>query len=280
MQHNEILKFFADFIQSELGIVYSDHNSFQLQNRLETIAKFLDLPSIEALYEKTKTGFSETAKQLLLDTATNNETSFFRDPKVFRAIETDILGNLAASLAPNEKLRVWSAASSTGQEALSLAMLSRELAAKSANPFSVDILATDISERVLKKAQEARYTQLEVQRGLPTTHLVKYFRKDEQDHWVASPQLTSLIEYKKLNLKSDFTFANKFHLILCRNVLIYQNVEDKIAILDRITANLAPNGYLILGSGESLLGLSSDYDQQISNGAIIYQKKGVRLQAA
>ena len=138
-------------------------------------------------------------------------------------------------------------------------------------PFSVQ--ATDISERILARAKAGSYTQLEVQRGLPAPYLVKYFGKNDQDMWSASAELMAHIHYKKLNLLDPFSFPKKFNIILCRNVLIYQNLKSKIAILNKVTEMLAPGGFLILGSGESLFGLSNDYVQVASDGAVIYTKR-------
>lgn len=280
MPHDDILRFFARYIEDELGIVYSEHNYFQLQNRLEEIAVLVEARGIDALHDRAKAGISGNFKQLLLDVATNNETSFFRDPKIFRAVESVVLKSASSFLASGEKLRIWSAASSTGQEALSLAILIREFNAKERENIDVSILGTDISERVLRRAKNGVYSQLEIQRGLPAPYLIKYFKKDEQDKWLASQELRRFLEFKKLNLKSPFYFQEKFHLVLCRNVLIYQSVEGKVDILNRITSALAPGGYLVLGAGESLLGISSEFDQQMVDGAIVYRKKEAIRRAA
>ncbi|MGZ3768343.1 MAG: CheR family methyltransferase [Bdellovibrio sp.] len=280
MPLNEILKFFAAYIEKELGIIYAEHNFFQLHNRLEEIAKLKGVAGIEQLYDILKDGMSGQTKQLLLDLATNNETSFFRDPKIFRAIESIFLNNLDEVVGEGGNLRIWSAASSTGQEALSVAILINEFSAKNNKNVAFSIVGTDISERVLIRAKQAEYSQLEVQRGLPVPFLIKYFKKDEKDRWTAMPEITKNIEFKKQNLKEAFNFKEKFHLILCRNVLIYQNVPAKIEILNRMTSLLAPGGLLILGSGESLIGLSTEFDQQNMDGAIIYKKRDLTLKSA
>ena len=276
----EILHFFAKYIESQLGIVYSDHNYFQLQNRLEEIAKLLSIDSVETLYHQAMTEISGNFKQLLLDVATNNETSFFRDPKVFNAIESMILPSYLKATTGDSVLRFWSAASSTGQEALSIAILLNEWNQKTGKKLKFSILGTDISQRILNRAKEAHYSQLEVQRGLPAAILQKYFTKNDQERWVASPELTRHIQFKKQNLLEAFLFADKFHVILCRNVLIYQSVDRKKVILERLTEMLLPGGFLILGSGESLLGLSTDYQQAASDGAVVYQKKDLLQKAA
>lgn len=272
MQHETILKFFAQFIEQELGIIYSDFNYFQLNNRLEEICKLLGVSSIENLYSQAQQGITGSFKQLLLDTATNNETSFFRDPRVFKAMENEIFPQIFKNRC-SKKIRIWSAASSTGQEALSSAMLIQEYAKNCNQNCPFEVIATDISNRALDKARSGKYSQLEVQRGLPTPLMLKYFQKNEGDQWQANSDLLRNISFRSLNLKDNFSFPEKFDLILCRNVLIYQNVQGKIDILKKITNCLDANGYLILGSGESLLGLSDDYTQVSVESVILYKKK-------
>jgi chemotaxis protein methyltransferase CheR len=276
----EILLFFAKYIELELGIVYAEHNYFQLQNRLEDIAKILLVDSVERLYANAKEEIAGQFKQLLLDLATNNETSFFRDQKVFQAIEDLFLPLFVQESPKNSQLRVWSAASSSGQEALSVSMVLKEWNLKNSQNIQFSVLGTDISERILKRAKAAQYTQLEVQRGLPQNLLNKYFIKNSEERWEASSELMSHIQFRKQNLLEPFLFTEKFHLIFCRNVLIYQNIDSKKEILKRLTEMLHPGGFLVLGSGESLMGLSNDYEQSTSNGAVIYRKKEMVLRAA
>ncbi len=280
MQPDSILPFFANFIESELGIIYADHNYFQLQNRLEEIAHLLGVKTIEALYEQAQNGIFGQFRQLLLDVATNNETSFFRDPKIFRLMEKMILPEMKAKLSGFDTLKIWSAASSTGQEAITTAITISDWCAKNSATLNFEIKGTDVSERVLARAKAAKYSQLEVQRGMPAPYLIKYFTKDDQDQWTAKPEITKHLHFSKLNLKESFSFPEKFDLVLCRNMLIYQSVESKIDILKRITANLADDGFLILGSGESLLGLSQDYEQVNVDSTVIYRKKNQKQKVA
>lgn len=273
---NEILDYFARFIENELGIIYADHNYFQLQNRLEQVAIKLSLESVDAMFVLAQKGITPEMRLLLLDLATNNETSFFRDPKLFSALEDVILKG--ALVSPKPLLNIWSAASSTGQEALSVAILIEEFNfnRKSKGEQKIvdyKIIGTDISERVLAKAKSHVYSPFELQRGLAPELMRKYFRQDSPDVWKASVDLTRRIEFKKMNLKDPFSFANAFDLILCRNVLIYQHVKAKQVIVERISQALSPCGYLILGSGESLVGISDEFEQESVGGAIIYRKR-------
>ncbi len=280
MQHEATLSYFAKYIESELGIIYSQHNFYQLQNRLDEIAKFMGVDSLDKLQQLAQKGITGHFKQMLLDIATNNETSFFRDPKIFKALEQVALQDFIKTQGKTRELKIWSAAASTGQEALTVAMTIKEWCKRTNSTLPFSILGSDISQRVLDRAQAAKYTQLEVQRGLPAPFLIKYFKKDSQDMWQALPELTQHTTFKKMNLKEPFMFSHNFDIILCRNILIYQSIESKKDILLRMTRNLAPGGFLILGSGESLLGLSQDYDQCQFEGAVIYRKKLNLMKAA
>ncbi len=273
MQLDLILPYFANVIEKELGIIYAEHNYFQLQNRLEGIAKLMGVESIQELYDSAQKGIAPAFKQLLLDVATNNETSFFRDPRIFKIMENVFLPAFLEYSQSPKKLKIWSAASSTGQEALSVAMMIKEWNLKNGKKIDFSIIGTDISQRVLTQAKSAKYSQLEVQRGLPTPLLIKYFTKDSEDKWTAKPDLAQHTSFRTLNLKEHFIFSEPFDLVLCRNVLIYQNVDGKKDILNRIKSQMDMNGFLVLGSGESLLGLSEDFEQRQNEGAVIYKKK-------
>ncbi len=273
MDNQKELLFFAQLIEKELGIVYQEHNYFQLLNRLEQITTMMKVKDLPSLYELAQKNFDGEFKRKLLDISTNNETSFFRDAKVFHALEKLILEAVEKKTINDNKLRLWSAASSTGQEALSIAILVEELNQKKKIDLKLEILASDICSVALTKAKEARYSDLEVQRGLSDDLLKKYFEKKEDGKWYASSRLTQNITYKELNLKHSFPITDPFNFIFCRNVLIYQSIEGKTDILRRLSNCLVPCGYLVLGSGESLLGLSKDYEQIMVDGAVIYQKK-------
>lgn len=271
---NEMLKYFAKYIEAELGIIYAEHNYFQLQTRLDDVRKTLDVKSLAELHDLAQKGITGKFKTLLLDISTNNETSFFRDGKVFKALEEVFIKLHAEKVSP---IKIWSAASSTGQEAISTSIILKELIESTYKNLDYNIIATDISQRVLEIAKEGIYTKLEVSRGLSESLLAKYFTQNPDGRYKVKESILSKIIYKTQNLKEKFLFAHDFDVILCRNVLIYQNIEAKKEIVDRLTEELKPGGYLLLGSGESLIGLSSSYEQLIIEGAVIYKKKGAVL---
>lgn len=266
----EILFFFSKYIEAELGIIYADHNYFQLQTRLEDVARALEVKSVHDLYDLAQKGISGQFKTLLLDASTNNETSFFRDGKVFNALEK-ILIDLAEQ--KNSPIKIWSAASSTGQEPVSISIVLKELSEKIGRDIEYSIVATDISQRVLEIAKKGEYTKLEVSRGLSDDLVTKYFTKTIDERFKFQEQLLNKITYRTQNLKEKFVFSHDFDIVFCRNVLIYQNIEAKKEIVTRLTDELRPGGHLILGSGESLIGLSNSYEQSILEGAILYRRK-------
>lgn len=269
----EQLSYFAKYIEEKTGIVYSDNNYYQLEMRLGTIAKSLGLNSGEELWEKSKGGISGTLSQILLDTATNNETLFFRDKKVFGAIENYCIPKLKEMRPLSLVHRVWSAACSNGQEPYSLAMTYAELISKGLK-VRCDIWATDFSDRVLGYARQGVYSQLEVQRGLPSNLMIKYFTKNPDDTWAISKDLVRQVRFARLNLLEPWPASELgFDMILCRNVLIYQNTENKKKVLRKIEEKLGPNGFLILGGAESLIGLSDQFNQVTFEGAVLYQRK-------
>jgi chemotaxis protein methyltransferase CheR len=277
MVSKEIVQYFADHIYRRLGIVYSVDNFYQLEGRLTEIAKNLKYDSIEKLYENLKKGLSLSEERILLDTATNNETLFFRDGKVYSALEK-IFDELCSYKDRSSHIRVWSAASSTGQEPYSLAMLLCDRLPKMGDQ-KFFILASDISERVLEYAKKGVYEQLEIQRGLPALKLATYFEEASPDmthtpKWQIQSRIREYMDFKKINLKEWATWpqVGLFDVILCRNVLIYQDIANKKQIVEQMVHQLKEGGYLILGGSESLIGITDQLEMTHFDGAIFYRK--------
>jgi chemotaxis protein methyltransferase CheR len=273
MTEPAILKFFADYIETQLGIVYTDTNYFQLEYRLRDISHQLGLKDINDLYTKARISIEGSFKNLLLDLATNNETSFYRDAHVFKALGKFILPDIMKLLNDPTTINIWSAASSSGQEIYTIAMEMDSL--RRSNPAlpQCTYFATDISDSILKRAKEGIYTQLEVQRGLPAKNLIEYFDQCDGTLWKVKESLRSNITFKKLNLLEPWGPIGPFEIIYCRNVLIYQNVENKKRVVNQLLTVLRPGGYLILGAAESMFGISDDFDQVTDDKTIVYRKK-------
>jgi chemotaxis protein methyltransferase CheR len=246
-----------------------------LYNRLQNIVKILNFQDINELWKDIQlNGLQISEKSLILDMATNNETSFFRDPNVFEFFKNEFLLKIKSN---SEKIKVWSAAASTGQEMYSLAMIFEELKEKGINK-NYEILGTDISDRVLKQAENGMYSQLEIQRGLPAQMMVKYFEQVQTEdstlpYYRIKPQLKSKITLKQMNLLQYWPEIGRFDIIFCRNFLIYLSVENKKKIIDRFTKILNPEGFLILGGAESLIQLSERFEVVIYKNATVYKLK-------
>lgn len=268
------LKFFADYIYKELGIVYAEHNYFQLDQRLEKVAQHNNFKSQIELYNYCiSNSIAGALKQYILDIATNNETSFYRDQKLYTLVESELLKNFNQFFPEEKKIKIWSAACSFGQEPYSIAMLIDKMKNNGTNLLDVEINASDISESALEKARSGIYSQIEVQRGLPIDYLVKYFSKIDEMNWQLNDSIKSKVKFKKQNLLDPIPHINYFHIVFIRNVLIYQETERKKEIVSKILKTIVPGGFIIFGSSESGLGLSNDIEQFSKDGAIVYRKK-------
>jgi len=193
-----------------------------------------------------------------------NETYFFRDVHPFECLRKLVLPDLLARRAASQRLDLWCAAAATGQEPYSLTMVLRDSFPQLAG-WQTRLLATDLSREALKRARAGRYTQLEVNRGLPAPLLLKHFTKDGLD-WQIKDEHKRMIDYRRLNLIEDFGLGGQFDLILLRNVLIYFDVETKRAVLARCRRLLRPDGYLFLSGAETTLNIDDafvrvDYDK-------------------
>lgn len=266
----EILQFFAKYIEENLGIMYNESNAFQLEKRILEIAKLESGGDPDALFAQVRQGMSTRLHQRILDVATNNETSFFRDPKLFELLQNRIFPDFVkAGISP---INVWSAAASTGQEIYSFLMTHGETAPRQ-RPELGTLVATDISESALERARTGIYATHETHRGLTPELLRKYFRPLNENRWQVRPDLAAPIRFCKQNLLSPFEALGKFHIILCRNVLIYQKVESKRIILERLHRQVASGGVLLLGAGESMIGITDLFEPKLVDGVSVFLRK-------
>jgi len=193
----------------------------------------------------------------VVEAMTTNESFFFRDDKPFTHFRNLALPRLAAARPPGSTLRVWSAASSSGQEAYSLAMIVAESAAVLGGR-KVEIVGTDIAREQLARAREGVYTQFEVQRGLPVQMLMRYFRKQDA-HWRIAETIRAMAQFREFNLLSDLRLLGRFDIVFCRNVLIYFDQPTKTRVLEAIASLMPPDGLLYLGGAETVLGITSRF---------------------
>ncbi len=273
MLSKEMLEYVATLVEKSLGIQYARENHYQLEKRMDEVAAAFGMRGTEELFHTLRDRTNSKAMNALLDASTNNETSFFRDRAVFDAFAGELLGNPEFAGNTQNYIRIWSAASSTGQEAYSLAILLRQWQLQKPNR-NYEIVVTDFSERVLQQAKEGKYSDLEVQRGLTPELLSKHFEKNTTapGYWMVRPELKRQMSFRKVNLLEDWSDIGTFHIVFCRNVLIYQNMENKRKVIGRLINTILPDGYLVLGAAETLIGLSEKFEIRRLGKAVYYQK--------
>jgi chemotaxis protein methyltransferase CheR len=249
----EDIEHLAATLKSRSGLILGSDKTYLIESRLAPVARREGFANVSALLSSLRTKRDEKLMAAVTDAMTTNETFFFRDKIPFDQFRSDILPALAKTRLSGD-IKVWCAACSTGQEPYSLAMLMDE--ARMQFPrLNLDILATDISERCLEKAQAGLYTQFEVQRGLPITMMVKHFEKVDE-MWRISPKLRASIRFKKMNLLEDLRMVGRQDVIYCRNVLIYFDLETKKRVLEQMATLLTDDGCLFLGAAETVLGIT------------------------
>ncbi|MBN8890444.1 MAG: chemotaxis protein CheR [Rhodospirillales bacterium 70-18] len=249
----------AALLRAGSGLVIGPDKEYLLETRLAAILKQHGLRDLDALAERLRATLPGRAalEFQVIEAMTTNESFFFRDDKPFAHFRAHALPALHAARPPGARLRVWSAAASSGQEAYSLAMILAECRALLGSR-TVEILGTDISREQLARAQEALYTQFEVQRGLPMQYLVKYFRK-EGANWRVAEAIRALAGFREWNLLADPRPLGQFDVVFCRNVLIYFDQPTKARVLEAISRQLAPDGVLYLGGAETVLGITDRF---------------------
>ncbi|MBL4886507.1 MAG: protein-glutamate O-methyltransferase CheR [Planctomycetaceae bacterium] len=251
-------KFLSEFLQSNSGLHLGENKEYLLESRLTPVAQSLGLSGIGELIQSLKRMPTLELKTTVVEAMTTNETLFFRDSKPFDDLAEQMIPEIMEANKAQRTIRIWCAASSTGQEPYSIAMQLRESFPELSSGWNVKIVATDIDGQILAKAQQGQYSQFEIQRGLSIQRLIKYFDKNEKG-WQLKPEIRNEISWKQLNLLKDFGMMGQFDIIFCRNVLIYFTPEVKKQILDRMAKHISHNGYLILGGAETILGISDAY---------------------
>jgi chemotaxis protein methyltransferase CheR len=247
-------------LKERSGLVLSADKQYLIESRLLPIARKFEAPHLSDLVVKLKAPGAEPLIVDVVEAMTTNESFFYRDKIPFEHFRDLMLPTLIRTRAAQRRIRIWCAAASTGQEPYSLAMIIKEMAAQLSG-WRIEIVATDLSNEVLEKARAGLYSQFEVQRGLPIQMLMKYFTQSG-DTWQISPEIRAMVQYRQLNLLADFSHLGAFDVVFCRNVLIYFDQETKIGVLERLSRVSEPDGYLVLGAAETVVGLTEVFKPQ------------------
>ncbi|MBI3446714.1 MAG: protein-glutamate O-methyltransferase [Magnetospirillum sp.] len=252
----EDFDFVAKMLKDRSGLIITRDKAYLLESRLTPVARKRGMKGLEDLVSGLRTAGEDLLREVT-EAMTTNESFFFRDIKPFDQFKSVVLPHLLATRAAKKSFRVWSAASSSGQEAYTLAMVLKEEGAKLAG-WKIEILGTDISTEMLEKAKAGLYSQFEVQRGLPIQLLVKYFKKTAE-MWQIDPAIRGMVQFREYNLLHDLKPLGQFDVVFCRNVLIYFDQPTKTRVLENMSRVMPDDGFLYLGGAETVLGISDKF---------------------
>jgi chemotaxis protein methyltransferase CheR len=244
-------------LKERSGLMLSADKQYLVESRLLPVARKAGVAGLSGLVQKLKEPGAESLTTEVVEAMTTNESFFFRDKIPFDLFRNQIMPALLTARSAQRSIRIWCAAASTGQEPYSLAMCLKEMAGKVAG-WRIEMLGTDLSTEVLEKARAGIYSQFEVQRGLPIQLLVKYFAQVGET-WQVAPELRAMVQYKPLNLLQNFSHLGQFDVVFCRNVLIYFDQPTKVEVLERMAKLVQPDGFLVLGAAETVVGLTDAF---------------------
>jgi chemotaxis protein methyltransferase CheR len=262
---------FCHFLHTKRGIVLGGSKQYLVRSRMVPLLHHHGLTDIDQLIEKIMRQSDSGLTQSAIEAMTTNETLWFRDKYPFSILKNTILPELAKK---QNRLRIWSAASSTGQEAYSIAITIAEFKKSYPSAFQggIQILGTDLSNTVVAQAKAATYDELSLSRGLDDDVKRKYFEHHDNKTMSVVSAIRKWVDFKQFNLTTSFASLGKFDVVFCRNVLIYFDSEQKNRILQNISASLQSEGSLILGASESLGGASTHFKMLTQPSGLYYRK--------
>jgi chemotaxis protein methyltransferase CheR len=263
--------YIRDLVRRESAIVLEPGKEYLVESRLTPVARQEGLVTIDQLVTALRRGSANGLQRRVVEAMTTNETSFFRDIYPFDALRTRVIPELVARRASERRLTIWSGACSSGQESYSTIIMLREHFPALSN-WKVTIYATDLSHEMVERTRNGRFSQLEVNRGLPAPMLLKYFERHGME-WQVREEHRRLIEAQQMNLAASWPSLPSMDIVLMRNVLIYFDVKTKKEILARIRSVLRPDGYLFLGSAETTLNLDEAFERVQIEKAVCYRSQ-------
>ncbi len=235
-------------LEARTGQQIAAYRSWRLDTALKPLLRDRKLDTLDQLVTQLLEGSDRLVGDRIVDALVNQETSFFRDAQVFEMLVQAV----ALAEAERRRVRIWCAGCSTGQEPLSLAMLFAERSETSGAAMP-EIVASDVSEAALVRARAGRFSQFEIQRGLPVRRMIRWFDTTGSD-WIAKPELVKMVTFRRMNLVSDQPPPGRFDIVLCRNVLLYLSTDTKGQVFPKLAAALNPGGTLVMGAGETVIG--------------------------
>jgi len=267
---------FTRYILEISGIALAKGKEYLVETRLSPLVEELGCTSFTDFHRRVKSDFKKDLEKRIIDGISTNETYFFRDKTPFELLQYKIIPDLMdkrtkVKTGLKTNIRIWSAASSTGQEIYSIAMALNEIGINPAN-YNIKLLGTDISDAAVAQASYGWYNKFEIARGLEPKRLTRFFSQDK-DGWRIKDEIRFMAQFKQINLMKPLLGLGKFDVILCRNVMIYFTQEDRRKIYSNLSRLLEPDGYLIIGSTESLANDSDLFVPQRYLKSVFYQLK-------
>lgn len=266
----------SKYIYDISGIHLDKNKTYLFETRLNSIAQELGCKSYLELHNKAKSDRSKAIERKIIDAISTNETLFFRDKGPFELLQHKLLPEIidartSQSSTLKTSIKIWSAAASTGQELYSIAIVIKELLPDLAK-FNIKLLGTDISDNAIAQASYGKYNKFEIERGLPRVQLQKYFTA-AGEFWKIKDDIRAMVNFRKMNLMQPLVGIGKFDIIFCRNVAIYFTLPDRKKLFNKIADCLADDGFLVIGSTESLTGVCPRFIPKRHLRSIFYQKK-------
>ncbi len=263
---------FREFLEQQCGIVLGENKQYLVKSRLAPLMAKFDVATLGDLVTRTLSPTERQLRSAVIDAMTTNETLWFRDEYPFELLKKRLFPEFKGQKMP---VKIWSAASSSGQEPYSIAMSAMEYQQSNPGnlPGSVQIIGTDISTTMLDHCKYGHYDALALSRGLSPERKRLFFEPGDNDMLKVKDPVKKLVSFRQLNLLGSYSLMGRFDIVFCRNVLIYFSPEIKTQILSQIYGVLNPGGYLFLGASESLSGLSQNFEMIRCNPGIIYRKK-------
>lgn len=248
----------ADLLKARTGQQLTEGRRWRIGTALSGVYRECGISNVDQLVcMLAERGSDELARQVV-EALLNNETYFYRDRPMFEQLANTVLPDLAGRRAFAKRLRIWSAGCSTGQEVYTLAMLFAEQPERWGD-WDIEIIGTDVSSRVIEAANRSRYTQFEIQRGLGVAQMLKWFHETELG-WEPAPELRKMVRFERRNMLDSWEKSTRFDLILCRNVLLYFDCVTRDRAFERLDSQLARDGWLMLGAGETVVGRTGIFE--------------------
>ena len=273
----EEIQLISQYVLKISGIFLDQSKAYLIESRFNPVLEEFGCKSYGELYHKSKSDGSRKIEKKVIAAITTNETLFFRDNAPFELMQHKILPDLVdkrtakSSRSLPTGIRIWSSACSTGQEVYSIGIVLKELL-PDMKKFNIRLLGTDISDEAVAQASYGKYNKFEIERGLARDKLTKYFAPNGTT-WRIKDEIRAMANFRKLNLMLPFSALGKWDIVFCRNVAIYFTLGDRKKLFNKIADVLEPDGYLMIGSSESLTGICPRFESKRYLRSVFYQLK-------